>query len=136
VTARKSAKGGRKAAAGKKAGGAGRPVRKAAAKRAAPPRPAAEKPAPAPKAAPEPKPAPAERRAGKGGAAAGDVNMGHVFALRPRVATSFRQEDFRTARHLLQDERYASVEEAARAVVEKALELTREAGSRAVRPVR
>ena len=53
------------------------------------------------------------------------VNMGQVFALRPRVPKSFRQADFLTARDLLRDEGYASIEEAARAVVEKALELTR-----------
>jgi hypothetical protein len=58
-----------------------------------------------------------------------DVNLGHVFALRPRVPTSFRPEAFRTAKHLLEDEVYAGIEEAARAVVEKALSLTREAGT-------
>jgi hypothetical protein len=52
------------------------------------------------------------------------VNLGHIFALRPRVETSFRQADFRAARQLLEDEAYASIEEAARAVAEKALELT------------
>jgi hypothetical protein len=54
------------------------------------------------------------------------VNLGHVFSLRPRVSTSFRQADFLTARHLLQDEAYADIEEAARAVAEKALEMTHE----------
>ena len=49
------------------------------------------------------------------------VNLGHVFSLRPRVTTSFRQADFLTARRLLQDEAYADIEEAARAVAEKAL---------------
>jgi hypothetical protein len=53
------------------------------------------------------------------------VNLGHVFSLRPRVSKTFRQADFLTARQLLQDESYASIEEAARAVVEKALDLTR-----------
>ena len=130
MTARKSAKGGRKAAARKPAGG-GRPAKKAASKRAAPARAAEVRPAS------EPKAAPAERKpAAKGGVPAASVNLGHVFALRPRVSTSFRQEDFRTARHLLQDESYASLGEAARAVAEKALELTRDAGSKAVRPVR
>ena len=50
--------------------------------------------------------------------------MGHVFGLRPRVNTSFRPDDFRTARQQLRDEPYADLPEAARAVVEKALELT------------
>ena len=52
------------------------------------------------------------------------VNLGHVFALRPRVSTTFRQPDLATARHMLQEESYGSIPEAARAVAEKALELT------------
>ena len=52
------------------------------------------------------------------------VNLGHVFSLRPRVSKTFRQADFLTARQLLQDEEYASIEEAARAVADKALDLT------------
>jgi hypothetical protein len=52
------------------------------------------------------------------------VNLGHVFSLRPRVSKTFRQADFLTARQLLQDEDYANIEEAARAVAEKALRLT------------
>ena len=58
------------------------------------------------------------------------VNMGHVFALRPRVSTTFRQGDLATAKHQLQDESYASISDAARAVAERALELTHDAGSR------
>ena len=50
--------------------------------------------------------------------------MGHVFALRPRVVSSFKGGDFSTAKHQLRDESYASIHEAAKAVVEKALELT------------
>ena len=52
------------------------------------------------------------------------VNLGHVFSLRPRVSKTFRQADFLTARQLLQDEEYANIEDAARAVAEKALDLT------------
>lgn len=52
------------------------------------------------------------------------VNMGNIFALRPRVNPSFRQEHFLTARRLLEEEAYASVDEAARAVAERALELS------------
>ena len=48
--------------------------------------------------------------------------MGHIFALRPKVPTSFRPDDFRRARTDLRDEGYASIQEAARAVAEKALE--------------
>jgi hypothetical protein len=52
------------------------------------------------------------------------VNMGHVFGLRPRVSSAFRQEHFLNARRLLDGESYANVEEAARAVAEKALALS------------
>jgi hypothetical protein len=52
------------------------------------------------------------------------VNLGHVFSLKPRVETSFRQADFRTAKLHLQDEGYETLEDAIRAVAEKALELT------------
>ena len=54
------------------------------------------------------------------------VNLGHVFSLRPRVSTAFRPEDFRTAKHRLREERYVSLEAAARAVVEQAHDLGRE----------
>jgi hypothetical protein len=59
-------------------------------------------------------------RQGEGRASAADVHMGHVFALRPRVNTSFNPESFREAKRQLADERYESLEEAARAVAEKA----------------
>ena len=58
------------------------------------------------------------------------VNLGHIFALRPRVNTAFPPGDLNTAKHFLQDESYASIEEAARAVAEKALELTHKSPSR------
>jgi hypothetical protein len=54
-----------------------------------------------------------------------DINLGHVFALRPRANTSFRPNDFMAAKRALADERYTSVPEAARAVAEEALSLTR-----------
>ena len=57
---------------------------------------------------------------------AAQVNLGHVFSLRPRVSTAFRPEDFRTAKHRLRNERYPSLDAAARAVVEQAHELGRE----------
>ena len=53
-----------------------------------------------------------------------DVNMGHVFALRPRVTTSFKPGDFQTAKHQLRDEKYDDIQKAARSVVKEALELT------------
>jgi len=77
-----------------------------------------------PKAAKKKAPAKQERVASKA------VNMGNLFALRPRVNTSFRQEDFFTARRLLEDESYATPEEAARAVAERALELSNDPGSK------
>ena len=52
------------------------------------------------------------------------VNLGHIFALRPRVNTAFPPGDLNTAKHFLRDESYASIDEAARAVANKALELT------------
>ena len=58
------------------------------------------------------------------------VNMGNVFALRPRVNSSFRQEHFLNARRLLDDQAYETIEEATRAVVERALELSNEPKAR------
>lgn len=84
------------------------------------------------KAAPERKATvekPKEAAKPKGKFSATQVNLGHVFMLRPKVSTSFRHGDFLTARHLLSDESYASLEEAARAVAEKALDLTHEGPS-------
>ena len=54
------------------------------------------------------------------------VNLGHVFALRPRVETSFKPGNLETAKHFFRGDSYSTIEEAARAVAEKALELTRE----------
>ena len=133
MTARKTTKKVTKKATKKPAG-----TKKAPAKKAAPARkkataraPAAKKAAPrkkAPaKAEPEAKAAPAKTEAPpkpKGKFSSTQVNLGHVFALRPPVSKSFRQPDFLTARRLLEDEGYASLEEAARAVAEKALDLT------------
>ena len=100
-------------------------------RKAAPPKTAA---AAAPPESPSPAPSePASKPAGK--VTAADVNLGHVFALRPRVSTTFKQADFLTARHLLQDESWSSIPEAARAVAEKALSLTTDAkGKRGFRP--
>ena len=66
----------------------------------------------------------AKKKAASKGVSSTAVNMGNLFALRPRVNTSFRQEDFLTARRLLEEESYGSLEEAARAVAERALELS------------
>jgi hypothetical protein len=50
--------------------------------------------------------------------------MGQIISLRPRVSAAFKPEHLRMARVSLEDEGFASVEEAARAVAEKALELS------------
>jgi hypothetical protein len=76
-----------------------------------------------PPASKSPKAEPAKKKT-KGGVSSTSVNLGHIFSLRPRVSKTFRQADFLTARHLLQDQDYADIEAAARAVAEKALELT------------
>lgn len=57
-----------------------------------------------------------------------DVNLGHIFALRPRVQPGFNPEAFRGARRALAEEKYASVAEAARALAEKAVELSNAPG--------
>ena len=105
----------------KKTGG----QRKAAAKETATGSKPAGKAGPA-KSAPKPKSAEAEQAEKKPEAKVSSlsVNLGQVFSLRPRVSKTFRQADFLTARLLLQDEDYADIEEAARAVAEKALDLT------------
>ena len=116
MTARKTTKkaASPRKAATKKAGAAKKPAAKAA---------AAKKPADDPKPAASPKPA---RKSAKSGVSSTAVNMGHIFALRPRVKASFRADDLLTARRLLDDESYASIEEAARAVANRALELSNE----------
>ncbi len=97
-------------------------TKKAAAKPKAASKKAAAKPKAASKKAAAKKPAAKPKAAG---ASAREVHVGHVFALKPRVDKTFRQDDFRRAKELLQDEIYESQAEAARAVAEKALELTR-----------
>lgn len=52
------------------------------------------------------------------------MNLGHIFTLRPRVQTGFNPESFRDAVRALAGEKYATIQDAARAVAEKALELT------------
>ena len=102
-------------AAKKKSAGKKKAASKKAAKKA-PAKKASAKKAPAKKAP--------EKKKAKGGFSSLDVNMGHVFTLRPRVPTSFKPGDFQEARHILEEESYKDAPEAARAVAEKALELT------------
>ena len=112
----------KKAAPKKKAG-----AKKAASKKAAPKKAVAKKKVTATKkVASKKQKTPTKRTApGKGAVSSTDVNLGHVFALKPRANTSFRQNDFMTAKRALRDEPYASIPEAARAVAEEALSLTR-----------
>ena len=66
-----------------------------------------------------------KKKTGGGGKVSSlSVNPGHVFALRPRVGTGFRPQDFAEARRLLDQEEYKSIEEAARAVAERALSMS------------
>jgi hypothetical protein len=109
------------------------PKKKASGKRTATAKKAATKSQPAAgagakKGSPVSKPVKTEKaeKKAKGKVSSMSVNLGQVFSLRPRVSTTFRQADFLTARLRLQDEAYENIEEAARAVAEKALELTHE----------
>jgi len=72
------------------------------------------------------KKAAAPKRTRKAKARAAEVNLGHIFQLRPRVNTSFKPDELRAAKQALEEEGFASVAEAARAVAEKALELNRQ----------
>jgi hypothetical protein len=63
-----------------------------------------------------------------GPVSAADVNLGHVVALRPRTHTGFKPEAFADAKRALADARFASIDDAARAVAEKAVELSNESG--------
>jgi hypothetical protein len=121
-----------KKAPAKKASGKKAPAKKASGKKA-PAKKASGKKQPARKISAKPaqagataqKPAPAKK---KGPISAMDVNLGHVFKL--RLNSTFRQVDFLTARQQLSEETYASIEEATRAIVDKALELTHDDGAR------
>ena len=133
----------KKKAAAKKSGArkkAGAGKKKVVTKRSATPRKsvAKKKPSAAPRRAakaaakPAPKTSGAKKATKKSGGkiSSMQVNLGHVFALRPRVSTSFRQPDFLTARHLLLDGSYPTIQEATRAVVERALEITHEGSAK------
>jgi hypothetical protein len=144
MAAKKKKAGAKKKSAPKKKAGAKRaPPKKAGKKKAAAPKkkaPAKPAPKPQPKAAPPrpapppaaPKatlaPAPAPVALPAGGVSAADVNLGHVVALRPRTHTGFKPEAFAEAKRALADQRFASIDDAARAVAEKAVELSNESG--------
>ncbi len=69
---------------------------------------------------------------GAAGDAAGvsslDVNLGHVFSLRPRVPKAFKPDDLRAAKQALADRSFDTIEQAARAVAEEALGKTQSSG--------
>ena len=94
---------------------------------------AKKKPAAAPKPAPAvARPAPAQPMpsAPAGTIRAEEVNLGHLMALRPRIHVGFKPSAFGDAKRALADERYATIEDAARAVAEKAVEISNEYGGR------
>jgi hypothetical protein len=70
----------------------------------------------------------------KGEISVAGVTLGHIFALRPKVNTSFPQAQFLSAKRDLVDERYESLEGATRAVAEKALAaVNKKPGKRSLR---
>lgn len=72
------------------------------------------------------KPVSPKNAARPSGVSSMDVTLGHVFALRPRVDRSFRQSNLQAAKRTLQDEAFADLTEAARAVADEALKMTRD----------
>ena len=100
--------------------------KKASAEKATPKKAAAKKKASAPKK---------KGSSSKGSTSSAEVNLGHVFALRPRVNTSFRPNDFMTAKRALREESYSNLQEAARAVAEEALNLTRGDSTKIEKPL-
>jgi hypothetical protein len=62
-----------------------------------------------------------------GSVSAADVNMGHIMALQTHAG--FKPEAFQEAKRALADRRFPSIADAARAVAEKAVELTNDEGS-------
>lgn len=82
------------------------------------------------KESPPKRSAPAKKTSKAESVTSSDINLGHVFALRPRANTSFRPNDFMAAKRSLRDEKYESIEEAARAVADEAISLTRGSGSK------
>ena len=64
---------------------------------------------------------------------AADVNMGHIMALQTHAG--FKAEAFAEAKRALADRRYASIEDAARAVADKAVELSNNTGGDPFEPL-
>jgi hypothetical protein len=74
--------------------------------------------------------APKTEAKGEKGISSLAVNRGHLFTLRPRVSTAFRPEDFLAAKRALAEEKFESIEKAARAVAERALALSNDPKAR------
>jgi hypothetical protein len=123
----------RKKAPAKKKAAAPRPARAKAKPRAArpksrpsaaasptPAKPAQERVAAPRSAAPERPALPAGR------VSAEQVTLGHVMNLRPRIHVGFKPSAFIDAKRALADEHFASIEEAARAVSAKAIDISNE----------
>jgi hypothetical protein len=61
-----------------------------------------------------------------GAIGANDVLLSHVMSLRPRIHVGFKPNAFIEAKRALADQRYANLQDAARAVAEKAIEISNE----------
>jgi hypothetical protein len=143
MAARKKAKVAKKKAPAKKSAAKKKVAAKRPAKRAAAPKKKAAKakakpktpptkptaaPAPAPAIAAKPAVVAAKAPAPSGSIMAADVNLGHVAALGTHAG--FKLEAFQAAKRALEGEHWATVEEAARAVAAKAVEISNETGGR------
>jgi hypothetical protein len=120
-TSRPAAPSKKKAASRKKA-----PAKEPASRATRPKAAVAAKPLAKPVAAPAP---PAPRPADPpvaGAVGANDVLLSHVMALRPRIHVGFKPSAFSDAKRALADQRYATLQDAARAVAQKAVEISNE----------
>lgn len=121
-TSRPAAPSKKKTASRKKA-----PAKKPASRATRPKAAAAAKPLAKPAAAPAPPaPRPADPPPVAGAVGANDVLLSHVMALRPRIHVGFKPSAFSDAKRALADQRYATLQDAARAVAEKAIEISNE----------
>jgi len=120
----------KKAPARKKAAAA-KPAKTKAKPRASRPENRSSAVAPAPPAKPTPKPVAASRSvaperpaAPAGAVSAEEVTLGDVMKLRPRIHVGFKPSAFGDAKRALAETRYATIEDAARAVSAKAIEIS------------
>jgi hypothetical protein len=120
--------GARKKAPAKKKAAASKPAKAPAKARASKPRTSSDA-SPVAAAKPTPvavrRPAAPERPAAPPGTmSAEQVTLANVMSLRPRIHVGFKPSAFADAKRALADARYASIEEAARAVATKAIEIS------------